>query len=407
MKPFKDYDLSAELSAQWRMVNEEIEGMTYDEVLANEETLLSENTYQKFYIEPVEILKEDTSRRRMLQGKIEKYIYDGFDEYEKPRVQLVPGVKTYFFYPFNGFSHLFFCYSSRFNLAGYPEIDLDGNYLIITIEKTNREMSASNIDEKIMEEQRSVLKKIQEGIADNNKQIVAFNNQLKKEAIKSIKKKKDDALLFVDLAKKLEIPVQKSEYAKQHIDIKRRVLPIKKKYERQPYYAIKDEEYFDILSMIKHTLSTFERTPSSFKKLGEEDIRNILLATLNSVYLGEATGETFRNKGKTDICIEKENRAAFIAECKFWEGKAALIKAIKQLDGYLTWRDHKVAIIFFVRKKKFVSIIEKIPDILNGVEEMLSIEEIDKNEYACQYISRSDGVQKINIRVMLFDLYAE
>ncbi len=77
------------------------------------------------------------------------------------------------------------------------------------------------------------------------------------------------------------------------------------------------------------------------------------MRTLNGTYLGGAVGEAFRNNGKTDICIEEKNRAAFVAECKMWTGQKAIADALKQLDSYLTWRDCKTALIYFVRKKIF------------------------------------------------------
>lgn len=56
----------------------------------------------------------------------------------------------------------------------------------------------------------------------------------------------------------------------------------------------------------------------------EEDLRNTLLAALNATYKSDAIGEAFINHGKTDICIERENRAAFVSECKMWTGKRVL-----------------------------------------------------------------------------------
>lgn len=64
--------------------------------------------------------------------------------------------------------------------------------------------------------------------------------------------------------------------------------------------------YTEILTTIKHMESTYERTPSSYVKMQEEDLRNTLLAALNGTYLGGAVGEAFRNNGKTDICIEEK-----------------------------------------------------------------------------------------------------
>jgi len=76
-------------------------------------------------------------------------------------------------------------------------------------------------------------------------------------------------------------------------------------------------------------------------------LRDILLAHLNGHYQGDATGEAFRRSGKTDIRIEDGIRAAFVAECRVWNGQKELSQAIDQLLGYLTWRDCKAAIIIF------------------------------------------------------------
>ena len=138
----------------------------------------------------------------------------------------------------------------------------------------------------------------------------------------------------------------------------------------------------------------------------EEDLRNALLAALNATYKGDATGETFRNKGKTDICIEKDNRAAFVAECKMWTGPKEVKSALEQLDGYLTWRDCKTALIYFVRRKNFFSILDSVKATLMELPFMKQVQEIDKNELKCCMVSESNPGQLIQVRVMLFNLYA-
>ena len=127
-----------------------------------------------------------------------------------------------------------------------------------------------------------------------------------------------------------EVPIEKKKYAETHIPLKRSIIPVAQHYETSNYYGITDADYRDILQSIKHTGSTYERTPASYKSLHEEDLRNTLLAALNATYKGDATGETFRNAGKTDICIERENRAAFVAECKMWTGQKEVVLSSQQ-----------------------------------------------------------------------------
>ena len=78
----------------------------------------------------------------------------------------------------------------------------------------------------------------------------------------------------------------------------------------------------------------------------------------------------------TDICIEQENRAAFVAECKIWKGPAKLRKAIRQLDGYLTWRDSKASLIVFSKNKDFNSVVSSVRACLEKDELVRSLQEI-------------------------------
>ena len=102
----------------------------------------------------------------------------------------------------------------------------------------------------------------------------------------------------------------------------------------------------------KTSWSTYEKTLSSYKGIHDEDLRNILLAKHNTIYQSDAIGEGFRNNSKTDILIERENLTAFVAKCKMWDGQKEITDAIHWLDGYLTWRDCKTALIFFCQKKR-------------------------------------------------------
>ena len=131
------------------------------------------------------------------------------------------------------------------------------------------------------------------------------------------------------------------------------------------------------------------------------------MAALNATYKGDATGEAFRNAGKTDICIERENRAAFVAECKMWTGQKSVGNAIAQLDSYLTWRDCKTALIYFVRRKNFMKVLESVEVALRSYDGMKNVVAIDKNEFDCMFLSKSNIGQQIKMRVFLFNLYRE
>ena len=90
-----------------------------------------------------------------------------------------------------------------------------------------------------------------------------------------------------------------------------------------------------------------------------------------------------------------------------WIGPKAMREAIEQLDSYLTWRDCKTALVYFVRKKDFLQIIEKAKAELNSIENMKEVKELDKNEFSCVYMSNENPGQLVRIRVMLFNMAYE
>jgi len=122
---------------------------------------------------------------------------------------------------------------------------------------------------------------------------------------------------------------------------------------------IRDEDYAAIIEQLSSARYLIERLPETFGPMREEALRDILLVILNNNF-GPAGGEMFSRKGKTDILIQHQQGAVFIAECKKWSGAAsALRSAISQLVGYLVWRDTKAALILFVGDKDVTSILGK------------------------------------------------
>src|SRR6185369_6770399 len=121
--------------------------------------------------------------------------------------------------------------------------------------------------------------------------------------------------------------------------------------------TLDNETYQDILGII-HTLGVaMERHPSTFADRHEQDLRDVFLATLSTHY-PSSTGETFNNRGRTDILVRHEGSNAFVAECKFWSGLKVFHSTIDQLLGYLTWRDSKAAVISFVQETRIAPILE-------------------------------------------------
>ena len=407
MKPFSDYDLSQVIAGQWQAVNKKIDTMSNEEIMANDLEILAENIYQEFFIETVQIYEEDFSKRSIKQGKIQKYIDPFFRDYSGREYVEVDGIIATFCYPYTGDKTLFQCRASTFSLGGYPEISVNDTFISFQIERSLNEMNNENAKENLLKSLDHCLQEIKNGLSYANRDVSAFNRSLKQTAIQKLQEKRNKVESFYNIATMFEVPIEKKEYAQTHIPLKRNIVPVAKHYESSNYYGISDADYNDILLSIKHTVSTYERTPGSYKSMHEEDLRNSLLAALNGIYKGDATGETFRHAGKTDICIERENRAAFVAECKMWTGQMEVQSAVNQLDSYLTWRDCKTALIYFVRRKDFIKVLENAEGALRQIGGIRNVKTVDKNEYDCLFVSKANIGQQIKIRVMLFNLYFE
>ena len=407
MKPFREYDLSKVIANQWAAVNKKIDTMSNEEIMANDLDVLAENIYQEYFIAPVTIFEEDFSKRSIKQGKIQKYIDPFFRDYSDREYVEVDGVIAEFYFPYTGESDLFKCRASTFSMGVYPEITVNKTTVSFRIERSLSEMNNAKAKDSLLGSLEQALKEIRDGLSYANNDVAAFNNSLKQQAMKWLEEKKKKVEAYFSIATMFEVPIEKKEYAQTHIPLKRHIVPVAKHYETSNYYGILDGDYKDILDSIKHTGSTYERTPSSYKTLHEEDLRNTLLAALNATYKGDATGETFRNRGKTDICIERDNRAAFVAECKMWTGQKEVGNAIDQLDGYLTWRDCKTALIYFVRRKDFLKTLESAEAALRAYDGMRNVMSLDKNEFECLFLSKANPGQQIKMRVMFFNLYCE
>lgn len=104
-----------------------------------------------------------------------------------------------------------------------------------------------------------------------------------------------------------------------------------------------------LLKYMERYLRDCERTPETFVKLKEEEVRNLLLPYLNQVFEGGATGETFSKYGKTDIYLLVKKGRILICECKWWNGPESLRETSQQILDRVTWRENFGIALIFVR----------------------------------------------------------
>ena len=369
----------------------------------------------KYSVAPISIF-ETNIERTLSEAKIKKENLFRFSSYEREFVE-VDGIRVTFKIPFDGDPFLFEVRPSHRILSSFatrdfvrPHDEMCGSF-ILDFEYTKQELHAKGtaMAEYVQKQFDNEFESYKMMINNVNTEAVAFNNGLATSAVRLLeaRKKKADSLSAISNA--LQIPLIASTNAPntRPIQLKRNVRqpsvkPTTKPAIPEPY--ISDDDYENINNIISMCGTTMEKTARSYFANTEEELRDHLLATLNTHYVA-ATGETFRKLGKTDIHIEFENKAAFIGECKIWHGERLVQGAIQQVINYSTWRDLKVSVIIFNKENQsFQSILSKIKDWTDA--NTISCTQLQANIWRCKY-HRQDMNVDIQLTILAFDLYVD
>ncbi len=174
------------------------------------------------------------------------------------------------------------------------------------------------------------------------------------------------------------------------------------------------EEFNAILEIIDNCCRFFERSPITFNRLNEYDLRDVILSNLNGVFKGNAVGEAFSGIGKCDILINVKGNCVFIAECKNWKTKSTLDDGIEQILGYLRSRDSYGLIILFNkkynRKENNISKVEKsVQERIQSAKYYIngSMKIINNRHYTALHALNGDTGVPVEIHYVLYDLFFE
>lgn len=420
---FAEGNLVATLDAHLARVPEKTDAIPKSQFLASSDEDIAEHLYSAMLIQPIElyedskVMEQEEIRLEVTTG-IHRNIYGDtgpgpFSAVDREPT-LVPGNRVIVSIPFTGDPALWKLkpshYKNRVPYGIIHPLDRDGiGHLDIVVEQ-RADAPAENVKRGL----QNTLELVKYYLENQRRDIDRKNDQLSERIHQAIQARRERLEKQEGIAKLLDIPLKHREGAPtiEPIRVKRRLihpLPPPPKSGFKPEPGITDDSYEDILTIIRHEGRTFESTPSTYVVHDEDDLRNMILAHLNGHYRGGATGETFRGKGKTDIRIEAENRAAFVAECKVWRGAQALTKAVDQLLGYLTWRDCKAALIVFNKHNaKFSDLLEKVPSVIREHERLhKDLRKQGEGEWRFILTSEEDEARRITVHVFVFNLYAK
>jgi len=253
-------------------------------------------------------------------------------------------------------------------------------------------------------------------VISNKKALIEEGNPILKARIKEIveqrkKKVSTDKENFKNLIKEIDIPIEvvnKNAVRPIAFGFKKQIKTlIPPQPKAQEEYVLDKAKVLTILEIVDNLVTNWEAAPADYNKLEEEQLRNIILSSLNSVFAGKATGETFSKKGKTDIHLNIAKGAILIMECKKWNGEKILQEAIDQLFRYLTWRQNYGVVLIFSNNQSFTNVlksskssIQTHPTYRNGFRE------INVSHFESQHIFPDDEHKAVEVHCLVYNLFS-
>lgn len=310
-------------------------------------------------------------------------------------------------YPFEGDAALFFVRPNTFTIGGASakqiHVDESTGRLTLTFECWDNNPEQFNRDKvRAFDNEIGPLLTI-------NPEVEQYNSNLRSRIVSEFQKRKNQCLSENAFFRAINVSPTDVPYKVAVPTVKKKHVPHPevKSQEYKSYPSMDDRMYVDILQTLYQAGQAMERKPSTYINKGEEALRDLFIFRLEDRYdSATVTGETFNYGGKTDICLKHSatNANLFIAECKIWHGAKAFHEAISQLfDRYLTVRDSKVALMFFVVGNEFNSVLETIKQEAPKHKYYFSYKgEREKSSFSFVFRLPTDLEQKVFLEIMVF-----
>ena len=353
---FSRGELREFLAARIRSVTDRLETTPEDEVLSRSTDDLAEHLVDLARLEPLAISSEP------VDGGVSEGSQEAPDQFGTGRRYRRPVFNVHAVYEFTGDPELLHYRPSTY-LATATRAEVLGNTLTVRATVAAQDQVDGTAARRSYERE---IGHVRTNAAYSTADVNAYNAGLDGRIRPAIERRKGVLQQRRSIAGALGFPLQRRTDAPASVPLERKQLsfarPTPPPTPRYPYRdepALTTAQYEDVIGVVESTLLAMERTPSVASGKDEEALRDQILVQLNGAFKGSATGETFVQRGKTDILVRVDDRHVFVGECKWWSGEKAFVGAIDQLLSYLPWRDEKAALILFIDRKDASAAIEK------------------------------------------------
>ncbi len=314
--------------------------MNPDLLLTENQDVLVAALIEKHLPQPVTVSWDEVTRSQVIEVSLQVQ-----DPFERGANYTVAGSKVILTFPLTGTSDMLAYRASTYSYSSMRG-EVSGNAIVLEV--ADRTLTAEVVQSRIDQLRQDIDKRA--GWA--NEDLRRFT-EVAKEELKSLYLSRKERILHDrEVEEALGIPVRSSDARRQPVPACRKQVALETRRaqaEFVPEPELAEAIYREVLDVVQSWARSLERTPKTSNKLDEEELRDLLLGTLNGYWSGAAGGELFNGSGKTDILIRFNNRNVFIAECKIWRGRKTASEAIGQLLSYLVWRDTKAAIVMFIK----------------------------------------------------------
>lgn len=400
---FRDLDIRSVIGDLERKISDEILKFNSQYLFDTSELDLIDYFIKKYTMYPIGL---DTDNISVEQSEINIDVSQDLTKAIRDRSKpfYIKGNRIKYFIPYSGEKTLFFC-KATFSGLSNPFGIVNESEIIVRVDTLDYD------EEEIKHSFKKTLSNLFSRIEWINSDVITFNNSIKSKVLDQITARKNKLTKDNELINKLGYPIRKREDIPKAFvtpSIKKKI--IAKLPKATPGKSIEDSFleisiYEEILSIVHSMSIAMERSPKTFGKLSEEEIRDHFLMVLNSQFEGKASGETFNYEGKTDILIRERDKNIFIAECKFWKGESTLLKTIDQLLGYASWRDTKTAIFIFNKNKDLTSVLRKISETVKKHNNFIkSVTYKSETGFRYSFHHKNDRERELLLTILVFDI---
>jgi hypothetical protein len=398
---FSEYDLHKVTAGAEGKMGAEIDALPEARLLGTAPDGLARYFAEKYRLDTPQ-LHEDQITVDLIETKMDVSRHPERIVRDRSRPFYVPATEFRYHVPYTGEGDLFRCQGNQISYNP-PRAQVEDGQLVFSFVRTDANGDAVKAE---FDQQLKHTKDLLAGVAGITD---AFNGQLEANALARINARRERLKKSTEAAAVLGYPMRRREGAAQTYavpEVKRKIAPqMPPVSSGKPEPALDDANYEHILTVIGNMVAVMERSPSAFRTMKEEDLRQHFLVQLNGQFEGQATGETFNFAGKTDILIRAEGKNIFIGECKFWEGPKAFNAAIDQLLGYTTWRDTKTALLIFNRGRDLTTVLGKIPELVRARPEFIrQVDQAGESRFRFTLHHRDDKQRELTLTVMVFEV---